>query len=99
MRRTARKVPTIPIEIAKSRSTVNETPFDPDESTCVPDGGPCVPEELDEDEDAVLDVVPMLLLACDVEETVKVDEVSEGSRTSKMNISMTENGAPDGTVI
>ena len=53
----------------------------------------CVPEEeldkeldgeLDEDEDAAPDVVPvLLLLVCDVEETV--DEVSEVSRTSKLN--------------
>ena len=61
MGRKASKVPTTPIEIAKSRSTVNETPCDPDE-------GPCIPEELDEDGDAVPDVVPGLLLVCDVEE-------------------------------
>jgi hypothetical protein len=72
MRRTASEVPTTPIEIAKSRSTVDESPCDPDEKP-----------ELDEDEDAVPDVVPVLLLVCDVEEIV--DEVSEESRTSKLN--------------
>ena len=55
---------------SKSRATVDESP-------CVPE------EELEEDEDAVPDVVPVLLLICDVEEIV--DEVVEESRTSKLN--------------
>ena len=68
--RTASEVPTIAIEIAKSRSTVDE--------------GPCVPEELDEDEDAAPDMVPELLLVCDVKEVV--DEVQlEEPRTSKLS--------------
>ena len=72
MRRTAIEVPTTPIEIAKSRSTFDESPCGPDEgpneSPCVPDEfeAPCVPEGLDEVEDAVSDVVPVLLLVCDV---------------------------------
>ena len=53
MRRTASEAPTTPIEIAKLRSTVGESP-------CVPE------EELDEDEEAVPVVVPVLLLVCDV---------------------------------
>jgi hypothetical protein len=73
MRRTASEVPTTPIEIAKSRSTVGESPCDPDEE-------PDAEEELDEDEDAVPDVVPVLLPVC-IDEVV----VSEGSRTSKLN--------------
>jgi len=76
MKRTASKVPTTPREIAKLRCTV-------DEADCVPDEAPCVAEEeLEEDdsEDAVTDVVPVLLLVCDVE-----DEVSEGSTTSKLS--------------
>lgn len=73
MKRTASKVPTTPIEITKLRSTVDESP-------CGPDDGPCVAEELEVDEEAVPDV---LLLICDVEEIV--DEVFEGSRTSKLN--------------
>ena len=40
-------------------------------------------EELEEDEDAVLDVVPLLLLLCVVEEEI-ADEVAGGSRTSKL---------------
>ena len=40
-------------------------------------------EELEEDEDAVLDVVPLLLPLCVVEEEI-VDEVAGGSRTSKL---------------
>jgi hypothetical protein len=84
MRRTASKPPTTPIEIAKLRSTVDEGPRDPDDGVCVPNEAPCVPEEeLGEDDDVVPDVVPVLLLVCDVEDIV--DEVSEGSRTSKLN--------------
>ena len=63
MKRTASKVPTTPREIAKLRCTVDEGPCDPDEADCVPDEAPCVAEEeLEEDEDAVTDVVPVLLL-------------------------------------
>ena len=40
-------------------------------------------EELEEDEDAVLDVVPLLLPLCVVEEEI-VDEVAGGLRTSKL---------------
>ena len=87
MRRTASEVPATPIEIAKSRSTVNEGPCGPDESSCGPDEGPGVAEEELEDENAVPDVpvVPVLMLVCvcDVEEIV--DEVSEESRTSKLS--------------
>ena len=83
MRRTAREAPTTPIEIAKLRSTFDESLCDPDEGPCVPDEAPEVPEELDKDEDADSDVVLVLLLVCEVEEIV--DEVSEGSRTSKLN--------------
>ena len=43
--------------------------------------GPCEPDE--ELDDAVPEVVPVLLLVCDVEEIV--DEVLEESRTSKLN--------------
>ena len=88
-RRRAKREPTIPIEIAKSRSTFDESPCGPDEgpneSPCVPDEfeAPCVPEGLDEVEDAVSDVVPVLLLVCDVEEIV--GDVSEESRTSKLS--------------
>jgi hypothetical protein len=89
MRRTASKAPTTPIEIAKLRTTVDEGPRDPDEG--VPE------EELGEDDDAVPDVVLVLLLVCDVEEIE--GGVSEGSRTSKINISTTEKSAPAGTVI
>ena len=68
------------MEIAKLRSTVDEGPCDPPDE----DEDPCVPgEELDDDEDAGSDVVPVLLLVRDVEEIV--DEISEGSRTSKLN--------------
>ena len=70
MRRIASEVPTTPIEIAKSCSTADKELCDPEEG-------------LDEDEDAVPDVVPVMLLVCDVEEIV--DEVLEGSRTSKLN--------------
>lgn len=77
MKRIASKVPTIPIEIAKLRSIVDEDPCDPDEVPCDPE------EELVDEEDAVAAVVPVLLLVGDVEEIV--DEVSEGSRTSKLN--------------
>jgi len=91
MRRMASAAPTTPIEIAKSRVTDDESPE----------------EELDEDEEAVPDVVPVLLLVCDVEGIVVdgvvdgveervVDEVSEGSRTSKKNISTTANWPPGG---
>ena len=73
MRRTASKVPTTPIEIAKSRTTIDESPCGPGEE---------LEEEVDEDEEAVPDVVPVLLLVCDAEELV--DEISEGSRTSKL---------------
>ena len=88
--RRASKIPRIPI--AMLRSTFDEAPCDPrdpDEGPCVSNETLCVPEEklngqLDEDEDAAPDVVPMLLLlVCDVEEIV--DEVSRGSRTSKLN--------------
>ena len=71
------------MEIAKLRSTVDEGPCDP------PDEDPCVPgKELDEDDDAGPDVVPVLpvlpvLLVRDVDEIV--DEISEGSRTSKLS--------------
>jgi len=93
MKRIASKVPTIPIEMAKLRSIVDKDPCDPDEAPCDAE------EELDEDEDedAVPDEVLVLLLVCDVEEII--DEVPEGSRTSKMNISTIENSAPAGTVI
>jgi len=70
MTRRARKRPTTPIEIAKLRSTFDEGTFDSDEGPCVSNETPCVPEkdeELDEDEDVVPDVVPVLLLACVVE--------------------------------
>ena len=68
------------MEIAKLRSTVEEGPCDPPDE----DEDPCVPgEELDDDEDAGSDVVPVLLLVRDVEDIV--DEISEGSRTSKLN--------------
>ena len=70
MRSATSEAPTTPIEIAKLRSTVDESP--------------CVPEEgLDEDEEAVPDVIPVLVLVCDVEEIV--DEVIEESRTSKLS--------------
>jgi hypothetical protein len=82
MMRTASKVPTTPIEIAKSRSTVDENPCDPDEESDAE-------EELDEDEDAVPDVVPVVLPVCivNVVGVVGVEEVvvSEGSRTSKLD--------------
>jgi hypothetical protein len=65
------------------RSTVDEGPRDPDDGVCVPNEAPCVPEEeLGEDDDVVPDVVPVLLLVCDI---VDVNGVSEGSRTSKLN--------------
>jgi len=93
IRRMASAPPTAPIEIAKLRSRVDESP-------CFPE------EELDEDVEAVPDVVPVLPLLCDVEEMEKgvvdgvfegiLDGVSEGSRTSKMNISTTANWAPAG---
>ena len=69
MRRTASEAPTTPIEIAKLRITVDESP--------------CVPE-VDEEEEAVPEVVPVLLLICDVEEEI-VDEGVEESRTSKLS--------------
>ena len=80
MRRTASDAATTPIEIAKLRLTVGESPFVPEEELDEELGGG---EELDEDEEAVPDVVPVLLLVCDVEEIV--DEVSEESRTSKLS--------------
>ena len=61
--------------MAKSRATLDERPCDPEEELDE--------DELDEDDDAVADVVPVLLLVCDVEEVV--DEVVEESRTSKLN--------------
>ena len=71
MKRIATEVPTTPIEIAKSRPTV-------DERFCFTIGDlelcdtcdTVTEEELDEDEDAVLDVVLVMLLVCDVEEIV-----------------------------
>ena len=66
------------MEIAKSRSTLDERPCDPEEPV---DSAP--EEELDEDGVPAPDVVPVLLLVCDVEEVV--DEVFEESRTSKLN--------------
>ena len=85
MRRRASTPPTAPIEIAKSRDR--------------DDVDPGFPEELDEDEEAVPDVVPVLLLVCNVGEIVvkevkiaigeveerAVDGASEGLRTSKLN--------------
>ena len=69
----ASEVPTTPIEIAKSRTTLEERPCDPE-------------EELDEEEDAVPDAVPVLLPVCDVKDVEEiVDEVLEESRTSKLN--------------
>ena len=65
------------MEIAKSRSTLDERPCDPEEPV---DSAP--EEELDEDGVPAPDVVPVLLLVCDVE---VVDEVFEESRTSKLN--------------
>jgi hypothetical protein len=71
MRRTASEAPTTPIEIAKLRSTVDESP-------CAPE------EELDEDEEAVPDVVSELLLVCVVEGIVD-EVVEESSRTSNLS--------------
>ena len=79
MRRTISAAPTIPIEIAKSRATVDESPCVPEEELedegVIPEEEPedegVVPEEEPEDEAAV----PVLLLVCDAEE----------SRTSKLS--------------
>jgi len=89
MRITASKAATTPIEIAKLRFTVGESPFVPEEELDEEelDEEELDEEELDEDDEVVPDVVPVLLLVCDVEEIV--DDVSEESRTSKMNISTT----------
>ena len=80
MRTTASEVNITPKEIAKLCSTGNQD-LTGSEGKCV------VPEE-ELDEDAVPDVVsvllPVLLLVCDVEEIL--DEDSGGSsRTSKLN--------------
>ena len=80
MRRTISAAPTIPIEIAKSRATVDESPCVPEEELEEDEGA--IPEEEPEDEGVVLEeepedeaAVPVLLLVCDAEE----------SRTSKLS--------------
>jgi hypothetical protein len=101
MRRMASEVPTTLIEIAKLRSTDDESPWVVDEEldedeAAVPNVVLVADKELDEDEEAVPDVVLVLVLVCDVEEII--DEVIEGSRTSKMNISTTAYLPPAGMV-